>query len=90
MFVLILIGISVIFTLAAPDSNSSDTRLYTSLMGRSMGKFLIFELPLIYWFGLKTEDGFLRAVFISYSSLTPQAKERLITGNLSTSNESSK
>jgi len=90
LFVLILIAISVIFALAALDSNSPDTRLYTSLMGRSMAKFLIIELPLIYWFGLKTEDGFLRAVFISYSSLTPQAKERLITGNLSTSNESSK
>ena len=90
LFILILVVIGMI-SLAVLISNSPDaTSGASALEGRNMAKFVFLELPLIYWWGLKTEDGFLRAVFISYSSLTPQAKERLITGTLSTNNQSSK
>ena len=78
------VGIIVLISNAPAGSNAGST------LGRYIGKFIIFELPVIYWWGLKTEDGFLRAIFVSYSSLTPQAKERLISGNLASNNKSSK
>jgi hypothetical protein len=67
---------------SAPDGGNGATAL-----GRRIGMVAFIELPIIYWWGLKTEDGFLRAVFVPYSSLTPQAKERLISGNLVTGNK---
>ena len=89
--VLLLILLIVVFGLVAlvvEMPSPSDGGAGSSALGRNIGKFVIFELPLIYWWGLKTEDGFLRAIFVPYSSLTPQAKERLISGVLPTANKS--
>jgi hypothetical protein len=87
MFLIVVLGL---VTLVGEISNSPDGGTEVSVLGRNIGLFLFIQLPLIYLWGLKTEDGFLRAVFISYSSLTPQAKERLISGNLATSSRSNK
>lgn len=87
---ILLIVVAGMVTLVAAISNSPEGGTGASALGRNIGKFIFIELPIVYWWGLKTEDGFLRAVFLSYSSLTPQAKERLISGNLSTSNQSNK
>lgn len=59
-------------------SNAPDGSNAGSIIGRRAGKF-IFNLVILYGLGMRNEDGFLRAVFIPYSSLTPQAKERLIS-----------
>ena len=58
----------------APDGSNAG-----SVIGRHAGRF-VFELVILYGLGLRNEDGFLRAVFIPFSSLTPQAKERLMSG----------
>jgi hypothetical protein len=90
-YVFSLILIIVIFglvVLVGEMSSSSGGGTGSSALGRNIGKFLVIELPLIYWWGLKTEDGFLRAVFVPYSSLTPQAKERLISGVTPATNKS--
>lgn len=88
--VFLLILLIVVFglvVLVGEMSRSSDGGTGSSALGRSIGKFVFIELPLIYWWGLKTEDGFLRAIFVPYSSLTPQAKKRLISGVLQTTNK---
>jgi hypothetical protein len=50
-----------------------------SSIGKGVGRFAV-ELLVLYGLGMRSEDGFLRAVFIPYSSLSPQAKGRLISG----------
>ena len=60
-------------------SNAPDGSNVGSVIGRRAGRF-VFELAILYGLGMRNEDGFLRAVFIPYSSLTPQAKERLMSG----------
>ena len=89
-FLILLIIVFGLISLVVMISNAPDAGNGASALGRNIGKFVFLELPLICWWGLKTEDGFLRAVFIPYSSLTPKAKERLISGNLATANKSSK
>lgn len=87
---LLILAFSVVgfIALIAMISNAPAGTSGSSALGRTIGKFVFIELPIIYGTGLRTEDGFIRAVFVSYSSLTPQAKERLISGNLTSTNKS--
>lgn len=39
-----------------------------------------FSIFLVWSAGLRSEDGFLRALFVPYSSLSPDAKKRLLSG----------
>ena len=88
VFLLILLVCVLGFaTLIAMISNSPSGGEGSSALGRKIGMFIFIELPIIYGFGLRTEDGFLRSVFVSYASLTPQAKQRLISGNLASNKQ---
>jgi len=90
LLILLIVVCGLVVLVGAMSSSPDGRTAASSALGRNIGKFVFIELPLIYWWGLKTEDGFLRAVFVPYSSLTPQAKERLITGKLATTNKSNK
>jgi hypothetical protein len=41
---------------------------------------IFFPIFLLWSAGLRSEDGFLRALFVPYSSLSPDAKKRLLSG----------
>jgi hypothetical protein len=84
---ILLVVVLGLVALVAMIANSPSGGEGSSALGRKFGMFIFIELPIIYGFGLRTEDGFLRSVFVSYASLTPQAKERLISGNLASSNK---
>lgn len=89
LIILLFCIIGLIALIAAISTSPAGTSA-SSALGRKLAMFIFIELPIIYGTGLRTEDGFLRAVFVSYSSLTPQAKERLISGNLASTNKSTK
>lgn len=61
-------------------SSPSAGGISSSALGGKMGRFIFIDLAAAYWFGLKDDDGFIRAIFTSYSSLPHQAKERLAPG----------
>ena len=83
---LVLFGFVVTIVEIANMPSGSNS---ASSLGSGIAMFIILEIPVIYWYGSRTEDGFLRAVFVPFSSLTPQAKERLVSGKLLSDNKSS-
>jgi hypothetical protein len=76
---ILLVGICMYGVLVITIFNAGVGNSVGSSIGRGIGRFVV-ELIVLYALGMRNEDGFLRAVFIPYSSLSPQAKARLISG----------
>ena len=78
--VLFMLSISILGIIALindPESSAMAARA----LGRSTVRFVLYG-GAIFWSGIIKEDGFLRSIFIPYAALTPQAKERLISGEV--------
>ncbi len=78
--VLFMLSISILGIIALindPESSAMAARA----LGRSIVRFVLFG-GAIFWSGIVKEDGFIRSIFIPYAALTPQAKERLISGEV--------
>jgi hypothetical protein len=79
VIIILLVAICMYGVLVITIYNAGVGNSVGSSIGKGVGRFVV-ELMVLYALGMRSEDGFLRAVFIPYSSLSPQAKGRLISG----------
>ena len=76
--VLFMLFISIIGAISLM-SDPETVKIASRALARSAVRFF-FIGGAIFWSGIINEDGFLRSIVIPYAALTPQARERLVTG----------